>query len=127
MIKIKITGIIILLHGIIEIMGPIGSIAASVAGSVDIGEYMYFIVPFFQNNVMLVTLASFIYGALRLIGAIGLFKNRKWGMDLSITLSVITLTLMMFILPAGIMDGVLSGIVLVLLLVVRNEDAKIIE
>ena len=41
-----------------------------------------------------------IYGIFRLVGAIGLLKNRMWGFVLSVINCVITITLMMFLLPA---------------------------
>lgn len=42
------------------------------------------------------------YGVLRLIGAIGLLKNRMWGLAISVINCIITISLMMFLLPAGI-------------------------
>ena len=68
-----------------------------------------------------------IYGVLRLIGAIGLLKNRMWGLVLSVINCVITITLMMFLLPAGIMDGILAGSDLVLILIQYFGDKKIVE
>jgi ABC-type uncharacterized transport system permease subunit len=38
-----------------------------------------------------------------------------WGVALSAAMCVVTLVLMIFLLPAGIADGILSGIALVLL------------
>jgi len=124
--KVKIAAVIILIHGIMEVIGTVGSLMAGISGTVDIGEYMHFILPAFQENIVLVTYTSGIYGVLRIIGAIGLFKNRQWGLSLSIICSVITITLMMFILPAGVLDGVLSSSVLVLLLFTYYGDKKII-
>ena len=63
----------------------------------------------------------------RLIGAIGLLKNRMWGLALSVINCVITLALMMFLLPAGVMDGILAGSALVLLLMQYFGDKKIQE
>ena len=40
-----------------------------------------------------------IYGVFRLIGAIGLLRNRMWGLALSVINCVITIALMMFLLP----------------------------
>ena len=68
-----------------------------------------------------------IYGVFRLIGAIGLLKNRMWGLVLSVINCVITITLMMFLLPAGIMDGILAGSALVLILIQYFGDKKIVE
>jgi hypothetical protein len=60
-----------------------------------------------------------------LIGAIGILKNRMWGLALSIINCAITLTLMMFLLPVGIMDGILAGCALVLILTQYFNDRKI--
>lgn len=68
-----------------------------------------------------------IYGVVRLRGAIGLLKNRRWGLALSLIISSITLTLMMFLLPAGIMDGILSGSTWILMLMQFYGDKTIVE
>lgn len=62
---------------------------------------------------------------IRLIGAIGLLKNRMWGLVLSVIICIITITLMMFLLPAGIMDGILAGSALILILMGFYGDRKI--
>lgn len=56
-----------------------------------------------------------VFGALRIVGAVGLLRNRMWGLALSLV-SAVTLALMIFLLPAGITDGLLSGTALVLIL-----------
>ena len=58
-----------------------------------------------------------IYGVVRIVGAIGLLKNRMWGFMLSVINCIITITLMMFLLPAGIMDRVLTSSALILILI----------
>lgn len=68
-----------------------------------------------------------IYGIFRLIGAIGLLKNRMWGLVLSVINCVITITLMMFLLPAGIMDGILAGSALILILIKYFGNKSIVE
>ncbi len=68
-----------------------------------------------------------IYGVLRLIGAIGLLKNRMWGLALSVINCVTTMILMMFMLPAGIADGILAGSALVLILIQYFGDKNIVE
>lgn len=86
-----------------------------------------FIVPFFTEHLYLMMALSGIFGALRVTGAIGLLKNRQWGYWLSLINCVVTLTLMAFMLPAGIADGLLSGTALVLLLMVRFGSAPIVS
>ncbi|NLI54857.1 MAG: hypothetical protein GX417_11165 [Clostridiales bacterium] len=124
--RIKAAGVLMLIHGIFEVFGFVGVMLADLTASVNIGDYMHFIVPYFNSNLVLLNVCSLIYGALRIIAAKGLFSNRKWGLELSIILSVITLTLMMFVLPAGIMDGLLSGAVLLLLLMAKEQRKEII-
>ncbi len=68
-----------------------------------------------------------IYGTVRLIGAIGLLKNRMWGLALSVTNCVVTMALTILMLPAGIIDGVLACSALVLMLTQHFENRKIVE
>ena len=53
---------------------------------------------------------------LRVLGALGLLRNQLWGLGLSLVNCIVTLILMVFSLPAGLFDGVLSGTALVLIL-----------
>lgn len=56
------------------------------------------------------------FGALRIIGAVGVLRNRLWAFALSLIMCATTLILMIFMLPAGLLDGVLTGTAVVLLL-----------
>lgn len=67
-----------------------------------------------------------IYGVNRVIGAIGLWKNKMWGLALSVINCVVTMILMIFILPASIMDGILSCSALILILLQYFGNRKII-
>lgn len=67
------------------------------------------------------------YGVIRVIAAVGILKNKMWGLILAVIMCIITLTLMMFLLPAGILDGIFAGSVLVLLLMYYFGDKKIAE
>jgi uncharacterized membrane protein (DUF2068 family) len=78
-----------------------------------------FALPYLQENLYLMMAMSGVFAALRVLGAIGLLRNRLWGLGLSLTNCVVTLALMIFLLPAGIADGVLSGTALVLMLFAR--------
>lgn len=118
--KYKIAAMLMLIHGgLMEIGGALAMLpllgmqgpAAEMAG-----KFFYFIVPYLQENLGLMMAMSMIYGILRVIGAAALLKNRMWGLALSILNCVITLALMIFMLPTGIMDGLLAGGALVLML-----------
>ncbi len=112
-----------------ELGGIFAMIPALLIGAdkYDIGQYIAFKFPYFQDNLYMMMVMGAIYGVFRLIGAIGLLKNRMWGLVLSVINCVITIALMMFLLPAGIMDGILAGSALVLMLMQYFGDKKIIE
>ena len=128
--KYKIVAVIMIIHGgFMEIGGIFAMIPALLIGTdkYDIGQYFSFKLPYFQDNLHMMMVMGAMYGVLRLIGAIGLLKNRMWGLVLSVINCVITLALMIFLLPAGIMDGILAGSALVLMLMQYFGDKKIIE
>ena len=59
---------------------------------------------------------SIVFGIARVIGAAGVLKNRKWGFILSVINCILTMNLMLFMIPVGIVDGLLACSALVLLL-----------
>ena len=77
----------------------------------------FFLVIYFKDNMNLMFVMGVIYGVIRVIGAVGLWKNRMWGVVLSVINCVIAMALMMFMLPVGIMDGILATIALILILI----------
>lgn len=128
--KYKIAAILMIIHGgLMELAGFFFLLFASLFGSnaFEAGKYFSFKLPYFQDNLYMMTVMGVIYGVLRLIGAIGLLKNRMWGLVLSIINCVTTMVLMMFMLPAGIMDGILAGTALVLILIGYFGDREVIE
>lgn len=128
--KYKIASVLMIIHGaLMEIGGCFCLIPVFILGAdrFDINEYFSFIVPFFQDNMNLMLIMGMLYGIVRVIGAIGLWKNRMWGLALSIINCVITMALMMFMLPTGIMDGILACSALILILTQYFGDKKIIE
>ena len=117
--KYKIAAILMIIHGgFMEVGGILAMIPALMFGTdkFDIGKYFE-----------LMMIMGAMYGVLRLIGAIGLLKNRMWGFVLSVINCTITIALMMFLLPAGIMDGILAGTALVLILMQYYGDKEIVE
>ena len=93
----------------------------------DYMQNFLFIAPYLQENLYLMMAMGGIYGIVRVISAIGLLKSRMWGLDLSIINCVVTMALMIFMLPAGIMDGILACTSLVLILTQYFGKNKIIE
>ena len=128
--KYKIASVLMMIHGaFMEIGGCFCLIPIFILGAdkFNINEYISFIVPYFQENMDLMLIMGMLYGIVRVIGAGGLWKNRMWGLVLSILNCIITMILMMFMLPAGIMDGVLACSSLILILTQYFGDKKIIE
>lgn len=126
--KYKIASVLMIIHGaFMEIGGCFCLIPIFILGAdrFDINEYISFIVPYFQDSMNLMLIMGMLYGIVRVIGAIGLWKNRMWGLALSIINCVITMALMMFMLPAGIMDGILACSALIM--TQYFGDKKIIE
>lgn len=127
--RYKIAAILIIIHGgFMEIGGCLFFIPVLLLGSdsFDTGKYFSFIVPYLQENLYLMMIMGAVFGIVRLIGAIGLLKNLMWGLVLSIINCVVTMALMIFMLPAGIMDGILSCSALVLILTQYFGKKKII-
>ena len=126
--KYRIASILMFVHGgLMEIGGCLALIPLILFQSGDIGaeRFFSFIVPCFQDNLILMAVIGAIYGAVRVIGGIGLLKNRMWGLVLSIINCVVTMCLMPFMLPAGIIDGLLACTALVLILTAYFGDKQI--
>ncbi len=119
-----------IVHGaFMEIGGVLCAVPALVLGGdkFDIGNYFSFKLPYFQDNLYMVLFMGAIFGTMRVIGAIGLRKNRMWGLALSVINCVLTMALMMFMLPYGVMDGLLACAALVLILTGYFGERKITE
>lgn len=128
--KYRIASILMFVHGaLMELGGCLCLIPVFILGSdqFDVTQYFSFIVPYFRDNMPLMLAMGAIYGVIRIIGAVGLWKNRMWGLTLSVINCVITMALMMFMLPAGIMDGILASSSLILILTQYFGEKKIIE
>ena len=128
--KYKVASILMFIHGaFMEIGGCLCLIPVLIFGSdkFDMSQFFTFIVPYLQENLYLMSIIGLIYGVVRVIGAIGLWKNKMWGLVLSIINCVITMALMIFMLPAGIMDGILACSSLILILTQYFGNKKVID
>ena len=117
--RYKIAALLMIIHGgFMEVGGVLCAIPAMLLGtdSFDMSQYFTFKLPYFQENLYMIMVMGAIYGIVRVIGAVGLLQNRMWGLVLSVINCVVTMALMMFMLPAGIMDGLLACSALILLL-----------
>lgn len=128
--RYKIASILMIIHGgFMELMGCLCLIPILIMGQnkIDMSSYFSFIVPYFQENLFLMMAIGAIYGVIRVIGAVALWKNRMWGLALSVINCIVTMALMMFMLPAGIMDGILSCSALILILTRYFGNKKAVE
>lgn len=91
----------------------------------DYSSHFSFGFSYIQENLTAFAALAGVFGVLRLVGAIGLLKNRLWGLVLSVVMILVTLNTMLFVLPAGIADGVLSGGALVLIVLAYFAKQKI--
>lgn len=126
--KYKIAALLMIIHGGLMEIGRALSFIALIVLKTDkfnIEQYVFFKFPYYQDNVYMMIVMSVIYGMVRVIGAIGLLKNRMWGFTLSIINCIVTMLLMSFMLPMGIIDGILACSVLILMLLQYYEKVKL--
>lgn len=125
----KIAAALMIVHGgLMELSVCLALIPLLIAG-INVSEsshYFSFMVPYFQENLYLMMTISGVFGVTRIIGAIGLLKNRMWGLALSVINCIVTMILMVFMLPAGIVDGILASVALILILTAYYGKRKII-
>ena len=126
--RIKVAAILMLIHGALMEAVP-GLLLMPFVATSSNGEDIppIFAFEFFRNNLALMLPMAVIFGVTRVIGAVGVLRNRKWGFILSVINCVITMNLMLFMIPAGIADGILTCTALVLLLSGYFRNQKIIE
>jgi len=115
----KLAATLIIIQGLLMELGTfigVGILYIVNPDALTDNSYFKFIVPYFNENMLQMIFMSLIFGILRLTGAFGLYKKLQWGLVLSIINCTVTMVLMIFMLPAGIMDGLLSASALVLIL-----------
>ena len=120
--KYKIAAIIMMIHGIIEAGGFFSLLPIWLFDM----EPLAFIPDDFLPTAD-VAIAGLIWGAFRIISAIGLLKGFKWGLAISVIGCAKALAMMMTLLPFGIIDGILAGTALILILTQYFGKKKIME
>jgi hypothetical protein len=126
--RYKIAAVLMIIHGgIMELGSGVTMLALSGNPAISSNAHFGFIVPYLQSNMPLMFIMGGIFGTVRLVGAISLLKNKLWGLVLSVINCVVTMALMIFMLPAGIVDGVLACTALILILIQYYSNKKICE
>ena len=77
--RYKIAAILIFIHGFVEICVGLGFIPLWLSDfdTSAMGQYFVFIVPYLQENLHLMSILGMIYGSVRLVGAVGLWKKDR--------------------------------------------------
>ena len=116
--KFKIAAILMIIHGgFMEALTGIMMMPVVINGGINDKVVSHiFTIVFFRNNIFYMMPMAVIFGITRVAGAVGVLKNRKWGFVLSIINGVVTMNVMLFMIPAGISDGILACSALILLL-----------
>lgn len=128
--RYRVAAILMIVQGAVMELGALLALIPLLIFKVDqeqVGERFSFIVPYLQENLYLMMAMSGIFGVVRIIGAVGVLRNRMWGLALSVITCTVTMVLMIFMLPAGIADGILSCTALILLLTQYFGSHKIVE
>lgn len=116
--KFKAASVLMIIHGAIMEAGTgifMMPLVLSLGENVDIAQYI-FAVDFFRYNIILMMAMGVIFGVARVIGAIGVLKNRMWGFVLAMINCIVTMTVMLFMIPSGIADGIFACTAMILLL-----------
>ena len=116
--RYRAAAVLMIVHGGVMEVGVFIALISLLALEVDVGtlgQYFSFNVPFLQEHLADMMVLGGIFGVTRVVGAIGVLRNRLWGLALSVINCVVTMVLMVFMLPAGIVAGLLACSALVLL------------
>ena len=116
--RFRIAAWLVIAQGVLMEMGALLALPVLLVTGLhqgDVGDHFRFALPYLQNNLYLLMIMSGIFGTLRVLGGIGILCDRLWGLGITLVMCVVTLVLMVFMLPAGIADGVFSGGALVLI------------
>ena len=100
----------------VVVVGLFVLLATGVTQDVITKNAEIFALPYLQDNLYLMMAMSGVFAVLRVVGGVALWRGRLWGLALSLVNCIVTLVLMIVLLPAGIVDGLLSGAALVLIL-----------
>ena len=110
----RISALLFFIHSVIEIAGSIVLVfnpqIQSGFGVGRVGEQQ------FEADALIVSVIGLIWGVTRFVAGWGIWHKKKWAIILGILMSVITMTAAISIIPAGVVDTILSAPALILLL-----------
>ena len=110
--RLRIAAVIMIIHGLLELCGLIPAVLANHLPQLP----PIFALDFFKQNLALMGVMGAIFGIVRIVAAVKIWRNQMSGFVLGVIMGAVTLALMVFMIPSGIMDGVLAGAALIVLL-----------
>ncbi len=125
--KFKIASILMIIHGAIMEAGTgifMIPLVLKLGANVNIKQHI-FAIDFFRDNIVLMMTMGVIFGVTRVIGAIGVLKNRMWGFILAMINCIVTMIVMLFMIPSGIVDGIFACTAMILLLIGYYDKKEI--
>lgn len=108
----RIAGILLIVHGLIELAGLI-LINSMPNAFISFGGLTG---SALEQNASVIAFFGALWGLARIIAAVGAWSLRKWALILGISLSIITMVAAITIIPAGVTDTFLALPTLILLL-----------
>lgn len=124
--RFKAAAIIMMIHAVYILVGSLIFLPMLMGGSKipNLDQYSSFIMPFLTQNLYLMLILGRIYSIIYFFGALGLLRNKKWGITLSIINCIMELIWMFLMMPAGLIDGALASVALILILSQYFKDRK---
>lgn len=111
---LRVAAVLMVVHGVIEFSGLVA--LAVFGGRMSGSGFSPFAWDFLRDQAIPMAILGGVFGALRIVAAVGVRRNLLWGVALGLVMSVVTVVLMVFMLPSGLMDAALAAPTLVLLL-----------
>ena len=112
----RIAAILLFLFGIFEVMGLLMLIIPSEYLPTDL-----------ETQSMFWGLLSCIYGLSRLVAGLAIWKNKQWGYVWGLLLCVTTMIVAPTIVPFGVIDLVLTMVILVCLLYAKYGNDEMVS
>jgi hypothetical protein len=108
----RLAGILLVLHGLIELSGIF--MPDNFAENL---QFFHGMDPsqIAANSISIVLIGA-MWGIIRLVAACGIWANKRWAAALGIAMSAATLVTALSVIPAGVVDTFLTAPVLALLL-----------
>ncbi|MDK2980841.1 MAG: hypothetical protein PWQ55_1188 [Chloroflexota bacterium] len=104
--SLRIAAIALCVLGTVEIFGMFMLLAPTDALPVD-----------FQGQNLFWSILSVLYGLIRWVAGVAIWRNQRWGWALGLLIAVVTMIVAPSINPFGIMDLLFSAITIIFLLI----------